>query len=120
MIESEWQRRPFLGPADHGVTQAAAARRFHQGLHYILGMTDRGRNTAGLEDLLGITTIMAYIRAYAFPEGNLFDLKQRMLLVFEPLRDSVDAESLVDRALRLAEVFRRPWTEPIDATGPTI
>jgi hypothetical protein len=44
-----------------------------------------------------------------------------MLFTFEPLKkDAVDVDPLVDRALDLAEVFRRPWTEPGDPDGPTI
>jgi hypothetical protein len=29
--------------------------------------------------MLAVTTVMAYPGAYALPEGNLYDLKQRML-----------------------------------------
>ncbi len=102
------------------ITQPAAERRFHQGLHYILGMTDQGRKTADLEELLAITCVMGFLAAYAFPGCNLYEVKQRMLLAFEPLRSSIDVELLLDRALKVATVFRRPWTEPGDPTGPTI
>lgn len=102
------------------ITQPAAERRFHQGLHYVMGMTDLGQKTADAAELLAVATVMGYLAAYAFPGGNLYDAKQRMLLAFGPLRSCMQVEPLVDRALRLAEVFRRPWTEPGDATGPTI
>lgn len=102
------------------ITRPAAERRFHQGLHYLFGMTQRGQKTADAEELLSVTTVMGYLSAYAFPDCNLYEAKQRMLLALEPLRSSIDVEALVDRALRLAEVFRRPWTEPPDPAGPTI
>jgi hypothetical protein len=83
-------------------------------------MTDQGRRSADPEELLAVTSIMGYLAAYAFPDCNLYDLRQRMLLAFEPLRPSIDVELLVDRSLKLAEVFRRPWTEPGDPSGPTV
>lgn len=100
--------------------QAVAARRFHQGLYYLLGITDQGRKKPEPESLLTVATVMAYLAAYAFPGCNLYDVKQRMLVAFEPLKSAVDVESPLDKALDLAEVFRRPWTEPGELDGPTI
>ena len=102
------------------INQAVAARRFHQGLFYLLGITGQGPSEAASESTLAVATVMAYLAAYAFPDCNLYDVKQRMLLAFEPLKTAADVESLVDKALRLAEVFRRPWTEPGNPDGPTI
>jgi hypothetical protein len=102
------------------ITQHAAERRFHQGMLYILGMTDQGRKTPDPGELLAVASIMGYLAAYAFPDCNLYDVKRTMVLAFEPLSSSVEVERLVDQALKLAEVFRRPWTEPGDPTGPTI
>ena len=102
------------------INQAAAARRFHQGLFYLLGSSNQGCEKLDPEILLAVTTVMAYLAAYAFPDGNLYDVKQRMLLAFEPLRNVVQIEPLLDRALALAEVFRRPWTEAGNPNGPTI
>ncbi|MBE3050162.1 hypothetical protein IMZ48_48230 [Candidatus Bathyarchaeota archaeon] len=62
------------GSAMTRITQPAAQRRFHQGLHYILGMTDQGRRSADPEELLAVTSIMGYLAAYAFPDCNLYDL----------------------------------------------
>lgn len=102
------------------INQAAATRRFHQGLSYLLGTSGQGRKPDP-EMLLAVATVMAYLGAYAFPDCNRHELKQRMLFTFEPLKkDAVDVDPLVDRALDLAEVFRRPWTEPGDPDGPTI
>ena len=91
-----------------------------KGLNHILTITDQGRKPINLEELLGTTTIMAYIAAYVFPDANLFELRQRLLLAFVPLQGSIDTELLIERATSLAEVFRRPWTEPSDPIGPTI
>jgi hypothetical protein len=102
------------------INQPTALRRFHQGLFYLLGTSDQGRKTPDPETLLAVTTVMAYLAAYAFPEGNLHDLKQRMTLAFEPLKNVVDVQTLLDKGLTLAEVFRRPWTEPGNPEGPTI
>ena len=102
------------------INQAAATRRFHQGLFYLLGNSDQGRKKPDSDIVLAVTTVMAYLAAYAFPDSNLYDLKQRMLLAFEPLKNVVEVEPLLDRAIALAEVFRRPWTEAGNPDGPTI
>ncbi len=102
------------------INQQVAARRFHQGLFYLLGIIDQGRKNPEPDSVLAVSTVMAYLAAYAFPNCNLYDVKQRMLVALEPLKSSVNVESLLDRALELAEVFRRPWTEPGDPDGPTI
>jgi hypothetical protein len=102
------------------INQATALRRFHQGLFYLLGMTDQGREKPAPEIILAVTTVMAYLAAYAFPDDNLYGVKQRMQLAFEPLKSAADVEGLLNKALDLAEVFRRPWTEPGDLDGPTI
>jgi hypothetical protein len=102
------------------ISQAAASRRFHQGLFYLLGSSDQGRQKPDPEVLLAITTVMAFLAAYAFPGGNLHDVKQRMLIAFEPFKNVVDIEPLLDRALALAEVFRRPWTEAGNPDESTI
>lgn len=102
------------------IKQEVAARRFHQGLFYLLGMTDQGRKNPEPESVLAVSTVMAYLAAYAFPDCNIYDVKQRMLVALEPIKSAVDVESLLDKALGLAEVFRRPWTEPGDPDGPGI
>ena len=112
VIESELNAGRFLERPTTRITQSAAARRFDQGLNHILTITDQGRKPINLEELLGTTTIMAYIAAYVFPDANLFELRQRLLLAFVPLQGSIDTELLIERATSLAEVFRRPWTEP--------
>jgi len=100
------------------INHEVAARRFHQGLYYLLGITDRGRKNAEPESVLAVSIVMAYLAAYAFPDCNLYDLKQRMVVALEPLKSAVHVESLVHKAVDLAEMFRRPWTEPGDRMGP--
>jgi hypothetical protein len=102
------------------INQAAALRRFHQGLFYLLETSDQGSKKPDPDTLMAVATVMAYLAAYAFPGGNLYELKQKMLFAFEPLKPAVEVEPLLDRAIALAEVFRRPWTEAGDRGGPTI
>lgn len=102
------------------INQEAATRRFHQGLLYILGSSIHCPGKPDADVLLAVTTVLAYLAAYAFPDGNLYDVKQRMLLAFDRLKNVVEVEPLLDRALALADVFRRPWTEAVNPNGPTI
>lgn len=101
------------------ITQQVSERRYHQGPLFLAESYVRGQAGLSSDDVLATLAIMAYIGAYAFPDVNLHGLKQRMLSeiqVFLP----PDSEQLVDRALSVAKVFRRPWTEPGAAGEPTI
>jgi hypothetical protein len=102
------------------ITEQVATRRMHQGLFYLLGATDRGQKGPEPESLLAVSTVMAYLAAYAFPDCNLGEVKQRMLVVLEPLKSTVDVEAVIDKAFQLAGVFRRPWTEPGNREDRTI
>ncbi len=101
------------------INQAAALRRFHQGLFYLLGTTRQGETEVDQESFVAILAVMAYLGAYAFPGGNLHDLRKRLVAVLEPLKDTADIQAVVEKATALAEVFRRPWSEP-GADEPTI
>ena len=101
------------------INEGAAQRRFDQGLDHILGITNLGQTTGDPAEVLAVTTVMAYLAAYAFPDGNLWEIRQRMIAALDPLKTCTDVEALVMRATTLAEVFRRPWTEP-PTDGPTI
>ncbi len=102
------------------IDQAAAMRRFHQGLYYLLGTTNQGREKADPESFLAIVTIMAYLGAYAFPEDNLYHVKKKIIAALDPVKDCADIDAVVDKAIHLAEVFRRPWSEPGAPGEPTI
>ena len=102
------------------ITQEVATQRMRQGLFYLLGVGDRGQKNPDAESVLAVSTVMAYLAAYAFPECNLFEAKQSLLSAFGPLKNTVDAERVLDKAFQLAEVFRRPWTEPGSSNEPTI
>ena len=102
------------------ITQEVATQRMQQGLFYLLGVGDRGQKNPDAESVLAVSTVMAYLAAYAFPECNLFEAKQSLLSAFGPLKNTVDAERVLDKAFQLAEVFRRPWTEAAGRDGPTI
>jgi len=102
------------------ITQEVATQRMKQGLFYLLGTRDRGEKNADPQSVLAVSTVMAHLAAYAFPECNLYEAKQRLLSAFEHLKNTVDTELVLDKAFELAEVFRRPWTEPAGRDGPTI
>ena len=63
---------------------------------------------------------MAYLGVYAFPGENVCGVKQQMIAPFEPLRDGTDIDVILEKTLRLAEVLRRPWSEPPNPGEPTI
>jgi hypothetical protein len=99
------------------INQAAASRRFHQGLLYLLGMSNGGRSAIDPESLLAVVTVMAYLGAYVFPDANLYEVKQKLVATLEPLRSIVDLETVVEKAAELAQAFRRPWSEEPSPTG---
>lgn len=101
------------------ITQLAAQRRIQQGLDYLLKVTNEGQTSGDPRDVLAVTTVMAYLAAYAYPDGNLWEIRQHIIDALAPLKRCTDTEALVMKATALAEVFRRPWTEP-QAGGPTI
>jgi hypothetical protein len=45
------------------INQHAALRRFHQGLYYLLGTTNQGREKAASKSFLAAGVIMAYLGA---------------------------------------------------------
>ena len=98
------------------INQAAASRRFHQGLHYLLGTSNGGRQAIDADSLLAVVTVMAYLGAYVFPDANLYELKKKLVATLEPL-NSVDIEAVVEKAAELAQAFRRPWSEEPSPTG---
>lgn len=102
------------------ITEDAAKKRFHQGAYYLLGMAANAETKLSPQTALPVLAVMAYLGAYAYPGGNLYDLKQVMVMALEPVQDKLNVVSLVDQALEYAEVFRRPWTEPGSAGEPTI
>lgn len=64
---------------------------------------------------------MAYLGADAFPDDNLYHLRGKLVAALDPLRDcAADIKAVVDKATGLAEVFRRPWSEPGAVDEPTI
>lgn len=99
------------------ISQDSAMRRFHQGLYYLLGTTNQGREKADTESFLAVVTVMAYLGAYVFPEDNLYHVRKKMVAALEPFRESADIEAVVEQATELAEVFRRPWSETPSAMG---
>jgi hypothetical protein len=99
------------------INQAAASRRIDQGLHYLLGMSNGGRQAIGADSLLAVVTVMAYLGAYVFPDANLHELKKRLVGTLEPLNAIVDTEAVVEKAAELAQAFRRPWSEEPSPTG---
>lgn len=101
------------------IDQAVAMKRFHQGLYYLLGFHESGEG-AHADSFLAVVTVMAYLGAYAFPQENLHGLKVKMTAALEPFQSSIDVESTVARAVQLAEVFRRPWSEPGSTGEATI
>ena len=102
------------------INEDVAKRRFHQGLYYLSGLAAKPEAQIKFETALPVLSVMAYLGAYAYPGGNLYDLKQVMIAALEPLKGELDVESLVDRALEISEVFRRPWTEPCPPGERTI
>jgi hypothetical protein len=102
------------------VDQSAATRRFQQGLRYLLETNRDGALRADAESVLAIVTVMAYLGAYAFPNENLYGLKREMVAALQAIRNQGDIEVIVSRALELAEIFRRPWSEPQATGSPTI
>lgn len=94
------------------ITQEVASRRLHQGLFYLLGALDDLQRNPDPESVLAVSTVMAYLAAYALPECNLTEAKERLHFAFEPLKNTIDTKLILDKAFHLAEVFRRPWTEP--------
>lgn len=102
------------------INQSVALRRFQQGLYYLLGTTNQGREKADSESFLAAVAIMAYLGAYAFPDDNLYNLRERLIAALDPLKDAADIEAVVEKATELAQVFRRPWSEPGAEDGPTI
>ena len=99
------------------ISQAAASRRFHQGLHYLLGMSNGGHQAIDAESLLAVVTVMAYLGTYVFPDANLYELKKKLVATLEPLNAVVDIEAVVEKAAQLAQAFRRPWSEEPSPTG---
>jgi hypothetical protein len=99
------------------INQAAASRRFHQGLLYLLGKSNGGRESVDPESFLAIVTVMAYLGAYVFPDDNLSGLKKKLVVTLEPFRTGADVEAVVEKACGLAEAFRRPWSEEPSPTG---
>jgi hypothetical protein len=93
------------------ITKDKAIRRFNQGLIYLIGaVTTDGKGIQG-DEILAVASIMAYLGAYG-SDQNIYGFKQAMNLAFEPLKTKIDVESTVNRAVEIAEIFRRPWTEP--------
>jgi hypothetical protein len=99
------------------INQAAASRRFHQGLHYLLGVSNGGRQAIDAESLLAVVTVMAYLGAYVFPDANLYELKKKLVATLEPLNAVADIGAVVEKAAELAQAFRRPWSEEPSPTG---
>ena len=102
------------------INQPVALRRFHQGLEYLLEMKRQGKEDVNSESVLAVVAIMAYLGAYAFPGDNLYHLRARLTAALDSLGDGTDVKTMVDRATELAEVFRRPWSEPGAGGEPTI
>ena len=102
------------------ISEDAAKRRFYQGLNCLFEMAAKQDQELDCETVVAVLSVMAYLGAYAYPSGNLYDLKQVMLLAMEPLKEKLELEPAIDKALELAEVFRRPWTEPCPLSGNTI
>ena len=99
------------------INQEAASRRFHQGLLYLLGMSNGGQDTVDPESFLAIVTVMAYLGAYVFPDDNLFGLKKKLVATLEPFSARADIDAVVEKAAGLAQAFRRPWSEEPSRTG---
>ena len=75
-----------------------------------------------MAEMAGVVSIMAYIGSYAYPDRNLCEFRQVLMLALEFLKPKSDIELIVNRATDNAEVFRRPWTEepPRDQNFRTI
>jgi hypothetical protein len=99
------------------INQEAASRRFHQGLLYLLGMSNGGREAVDSESFLAVVTVMAYLGAYVFPNDNLYDLKKKLVATLEPFNARADIDAVVEKAAGLAQAFRRPWSEEPSRTG---
>ena len=99
------------------INQEVASRRFHQGLHYLLDMSNGGQEKIESESLLAIVTVMAYLGAYVFPDENLHGLKTKLVATLQPFDALVDVGTVVERAADLAQAFRRPWSEEPSRTG---
>jgi len=74
------------------------------------------------QEVIGVASIMAYVRTYAYPDKNLYEFRQVMTLALEFLKPKMDLEMVVNRATENAGFFRRPWTEapPRDVEARTI
>jgi hypothetical protein len=101
------------------ITQGAASRRFEQGLHFLLEKTNMARETLDDETFLAVLAVMSYLAAYVWRDENLFGVRKQMVALLEPWRHTTDIERIVSRATELAQVFRRPWSEPL-SDPPTI
>jgi hypothetical protein len=99
------------------INQAAASRRFHQGLHYLLGMSHANRGVVEPDAFLAVVTVMAYLAAYVFPDDNLFGVKKKLVAALQQFDGTVDVEAVVEKAAALAQAFRRPWSEEPSVTG---
>ena len=96
------------------IYQPAAKRRFYQGLQSFRAVR---RDTPGgldSESDLARMAVLTYLGAYAFPECNLDEFKQILLDTLRPDFPPEQLEPLVDKAIHIAEKFRRPWEEPDD------
>lgn len=69
---------------------------------------------------MAVSTVMVNLGAYAFPDCNPYEAKQRLLSAFEPLKNAVDTERILNKAFQLAEAFRRAWNEPGNRDERTI
>jgi hypothetical protein len=101
------------------ITQDAASRRFEQGLHFLLEKTNLAREGLDDETFLAVVAVMGYLAAYVWRDENLYGVRKQMVTVLEPWRHTTDIERIVSRATELAQVFRRPWSEPLN-DPPTI
>jgi hypothetical protein len=104
------------------MSHESAERRFHQGAFYLMDMAAWSDKEFDPKDVMGVVSVMAYLGAYAYPDANLYHLRQAMMTALEFLKPKMDVELLVNRATEMAEVFRRPWTEepPRDQAYRTI
>jgi hypothetical protein len=102
------------------ITQPTAMRRFEQGLQALADIRHTEEDSVKTEVQFAVVAIMAYLGAYAFPKENLYGLKQKLrdALADEFTPDQI--ERVIDRAVDVAECFRRPWEESGSREEPTI
>ncbi len=99
------------------ITQDTAKRRYDQGLRSLRGIASRNRVAANRSTVLAIAAVMAYLAAYAYPRQGPLGVKKSMRRDLAFLQAKMDVEPVIEYAMRIAAIFRRPWSEPLPPTA---